>query len=390
MFGAIGMRKVATATALLVCLIVIALLVFREGGRRMEGNPPEDFIQYYVQSVRLLHGATVYNSRELHEEIEKKIGWEYTELPAANPPAFLLFSLPFSFMPYPLAWWSLACFSMLVVFFASLLVGKVCGLTSSQAVFSGGGALCTFPVVVLVILNHIESVLLVFLVLGWLALKKGRYGLGSVLWGIAAALKLFPAVYLLPLLSVRHKRVGFKGFLVAVLVTVLGATVVGWDQTFVYITEVIPNSRSFYRSFGNYSLLAAGTNLGSPLFGWTIEILGGSLIALLMLKKPGGIDRIWITGTASSLLLSPLSWSYYFILVPPVLIVLSRYLTWNRIQDRLLMYTLVLSLLLWPSLLGGWGKEWFQAMPAGVSLFLRFIPTYGLVCLCWIGFRRVG
>jgi len=383
------MRKVVTVAALLLCLIVITFFVIREGARRAEGNPPEDFIQYYVQSIRLFHGATVYNSNALHEDIEKELKWEYTELPAANPPAFLLFSLPFSIMPYPLAWWSLACFSALAVFFSSLLVGKACGLTFSQAVFAGGGALCTFPFVVLLILNHIESVLLVFLVIGWLAFKRDRHDLGSVFWGIAAALKLFPAVYLLPLLSAKYKRVGLRGFFVAILVTVLGAAVIGWDQTFIYITKVIPNSRSFYRSFGNYSLLAAGANLGSPLFGWTIEILGGSLIALLMLKKPGGIDRIWITGTASSLLLSPLSWSYYFILVPPVLIVLSRYLTWNRIQDRLLMYALVSSLLYWPSLLGGWAKEWFQAMPAGVSLFLRFIPTYGLVCLCWIGFRRV-
>jgi len=383
------MRKVATTAALLVCLIVIALLVFREGDRRIDGNPPEDFIQYYVQSIRLLNGTTVYNSRALHEEIEKKLGWEYAELPAANPPAFLLFSLPFSFMPYPFAWWSLACFSMLAVFFTSLLVGKACGLTSSQSVFFGGSALCTFPVVALVILNHVESILLVFLVLGWLAFKKDRYDLGFVLWGIAAALKLFPAVYLFPFISAQYKRMGLKGFLVALLVTVLGAAVVGWNQTFVYITEVIPTSRNFYPSFGNNSLVAAGTALASPLLGWILEILGGSLVAILMLKKPGGIDRIWVTGTAGSLLLSPLSWSYYFILVPPVLIVLSRHLAWNRIQDRLLMYTLVLSLLLWPSLLGGWAKEWFLAMPTGIALFLRFVPTYGLVCLCWIGFRRV-
>jgi hypothetical protein len=383
------MRKVVAVTVLLVCLIVITFFVIGEGTKRAEGNPPEDFIQYYVQSLRLFRSAAVYNSHALHEDIEKELGWEYTELPAVNPPAFLLFSMPLSIIPYHLAWWSLACFSMLAVFFTSLLVGNECGLTFGQAAFVGGGALCTFPFLVLVTLNHIESVLLAFLVIGWLAFKKDRHNLGSVFWGIAAALKLFPAVYLLPLVSAKHKRVGLGGFFVAVLVTVLGAAVVGWDQTFIYITEVIPNSRSFYPSFGNYSLLAAGTTLGSPLFGWTIEVLGGSLVVLLMLKKPGGIDRIWMTGTASSLLLSPLSWSYYFILIPPALIVLSRYLTWNHIQDRLLMYALVLSLLYWPSLLGGWAKECFLAVPAGVSSFLRFIPTYGLVCLCWIGFRRV-
>jgi hypothetical protein len=385
----IRMRKVGTAIALLVCLIVIGLLLFMEGGRRIDGNPPEDFIQYYVQSFRLLHDAALYNSRSLHEEIEKELGWKYTELPSANPPALLLFSLPFSFMPYPMAWWSLACFSMLVVLFASILVGKFCGLSSNQAVFFGVGALYSFPVVVLLILNHIESVLLLFLVLGWLAFKKGKNVLGSVMWGIAAALKLFPALYLVPLLGVHHKRVGFKGFLVAVLVTVLGATIVGWDQTYAYISEVIPASRNFYTSFGNNSLVAAGTTLASPLLGWIFEVLGGTLIAILMLTKPGDIDKIWITGTAGSLLLSPLSWSYYFILIPPVLIVLSSHLAWNRIQDRLLMYALVLSLLFWPSLLGGWTNEWFLAMPTGIAVFLRFVPTYGLVCLCWIGFKRV-
>ena len=382
-------RKVGAATTLLVCLIIIGSFLLREGGRRTQGNPPEDFIQYYVQSVRLLHGAKVYNSRALHEKIEKELGWEYTELPAANPPAFLLFSLPFSFMPYPLSWWILACFSMLAVLFTSVLVGKVCGLTSSQALFSGLVSLCSFPVLVLLILNHIESILLLFLVLGWFALRKGRYNLGSVLWGIAVALKLFPGVYLFPLLNSQHNRAGFKGFLVAFLVTVLGASIVGWDQTYVYITEVIPGSWNFYSSFGNNSLLAAGTALASPLLGWILEVSVGSVVAVLMLIKPGSIDRVWVTGTASSLLLSPLSWSYYFILIPPALIVLSRHLEWHRIEDRLLMYTLALTLLWWPSLLGGWVKEWFLAMPNLPSVFMRFVPTYGLLCLCWTGFRRM-
>ena len=374
---------------LLICLTIVSVSFIPEGIKRSEGNPPEDFFQYYVQSVRLINGEKIYQSSALHNKIREDIGWEFEDVSPANPPFFVLFSLPFSLLPYPLAWWSLIIFSVLVIFFTSFAVSKNCGYKPTLSVCFGIAALCTFPTAVLLILNHIESVLLLVLVAGWIFFKKGKNASGAIMWGVAASIKLFPALYLVPLINHRYRKIGNISIAVALFATALGGAIIGWDQTIVYFFEIIPSSRSFYSSYGNFSVLAAGTVMNSAVLGWGLEIFIGTFLFITLLWNPGSIDKIFVTATAGSLLLSPLSWSYYFIIIPPVLIVFSGYLSLNQFQDRLLIYFLILTTLFWPSFFGGWTKEMFQFFPKGIGKLLTCVPTGGLLFLFFMGLNRV-
>lgn len=381
--------KIALYFSILFFLSINFNFLVNEGMKRSQGDPPEDFFQYYVQSIRLQKNVDVYNSRALHEEIENRLGWSFNELPAANPPVLILMSWPLSFMHYKMAWWSLFIFSVITIFFCSYFVAKVCGYSCIDSVFLGFSSLCIFPNSVLLILNHIESILLLSLVAGWIFFKKEKKAKGAIMWGIAASIKLFPALYLVPLINYRFRNIGTISLVVALSATAFGVIFIGWDQTLVYLVEIIPGSRSFYSSHGNFSVLAAGTAMNSVVLGWSLEILIGFFIFVTLVWNPVSIDKIFVTATAGSLMLSPLSWSYYFIIIPPALIVLSNYLSFDKFKDCFLIYFLILTTLLWPSLLGAWTKNIFRFQATEIEIFLRFVPTYGLFSLFLAGLKKV-
>jgi hypothetical protein len=212
--------------------------------------------------------------------------------------------------------------------------------------------------------------------------------IGGGLWGLCAAFKLFPALWVLGLFHRRYRRAGFSALFVATTVTLLGVVLVGLEDAAKFLTVVLPQSAIWRESEANFALVTVASRLGAAALGWVMAATLALATTLFLLRGPGSVDRILVVGVATSLLIAPLSWSYGFLFAAPCLVVLSGHLALSSWRDRLLVVGLTVTLFAWPSLLGSWGPGWLTADRAP-SLALRFVPTGALLALAVVGAVRI-
>jgi hypothetical protein len=361
----------------LPALLLVGFLVVKISASRTSEEYPHDFIKYYIMSWRLAHHQPVYKPIKTDPQLEERLGWDYEiDRRAADPPPLAVATYPFSFFTFPVAWWLLTISSLGMIAVSTWHTMRACGYSAADSFAISALALGTFPALVLLLLGHIEALLLPLAVYGWIALKKNHW-LGGILWGAAVALKLFPGMWMLALLGLKRKT----PFLVAAstcgILLAVSALVLGLDQVHVFVREVIPQSNMWTVSAGNFSwqsicILTTGELIGKSLYAATFV---GVILYLIATCRT--YDRAFVLGTCASLLLSPLAWSYYFILLIPVVILLSKYLDLSVAKDRLQIILIALFTLLWPSLLGGYMNQKFLTdWP-----LVNYVPLFGLIYL---------
>jgi DNA-binding response OmpR family regulator len=197
----------------------------------------------------------------------------------------------------------------------------------------------------------------------------------ETIWGVAAALELFPALLLVGLFTAGKKRAAWSGVLAAAMATFAGMVAVGWDDTVAFFRDVIPLSQQWYGTLGNYSLVSFGTALVAPWFGWVLTVIIGVPLLVMYLRDARSASEIWAAGLTLALLLT--SWLNYLVVLLPVLVVTVAGMSWPR--DRYRIVWLVGSL-------GFWGPIVIGAeIP---SVLASFVPTYGLITLFWWTRRR--
>lgn len=367
------MRRFAAGLAL---LSLVGFLIFAASQLppAMRGAP--DFPNYYFGGERVLHGGAVYGS--VGPEVEAAFGVEDYPAYPADPPFTVALLSPLALLPYETAWVLLAALSTLLIFDTVYLVARKVGASPEVAAAVAGVALLTTPTRFLLITDHVESVLVPLLALGWLAMQEGRETRGGVFWGLAAALKLFPGLLLVGLFAAGRRKAAWTGVGVAALASVVGMVAVGWDDTVAFVRDVIPASRQWYGTLGNYSLLSFGTALAAPWFGWALTVAIGVPALVLYLRESRRPTELWAAGLALALMLTPLSWLNYLVVLLPVLVVTVAGMSWP--QDRYRMAWLIGSL-------GFWGPVVLGAeLP---SVLASFVPTFGLFTLfLWTRRRR--
>ena len=120
-----------------------------------------------------------------------------------------------------------------------------------------------------------------------------------------------------------------------------------------FINDIIPLSARWYGVVGNYSVLSLcvalwGLGLGK-IIGW---VLSGAILVIFFFivgKKKLSIDVAFSISTCIALLVSPLSWLNYLILIFPVLLMTSRQIDWNSRPRRLAFLGLIIIFWNWPS-----------------------------------------
>ena len=363
---------------ILASLAVLGIFLLREVPKSLDGTAPEDFPNYYFAGRRVLEGRPVYG--DIGEEVQGALGWEGYRAYPADPPATIVLLAPLSLMPYGLAWWSLALVSMTLIVGVTALTAREVGFSWWVAAAVCALALASNPARFLIRRNHIESLVLLLGFLGWLAWRRGRDRRLGVWWGIAAALKLFPAMWLVGLAGARPRALAW-GIVSATAATSIGVALVGLDGLRSFIGEVIPQSGRWYGAVGNYSFLSVGTALGGPWLGWGLAAAGASWLLPTYLRKAHGSDRVWVAGTAAALLLSPLSWLNYLVLALPGLVILARHLDLGRPSERWMLAGLTVGLAWWP--------ETVRLGALVPTVLASSLPTAALVAMVWLAVHRL-
>ena len=364
-----------------VALVTFVLFAWDVWQGAFDGSSPADFPNYYFAGRRLFETRPVYG--DLAFEVKNTLGWEYNVYPADTPLTVLLLS-PLSQLPYQVAWSLLALFSVAAMAGVAYWTGIELGHPRHVAWLCAALSLMSAPFLFLLKRNHMESLVLVAGAAGWLLLRRGRASAGMLLWGMAAALKLFPALWILLAWHRGVRRPVMIGMLAAAFFSLIGMVGVGFSDTIFFITQVVPRAAQWFDAIGNYSLVALGSVLVGPSLGWLLVLSVGLLSFSPRFWISGGWDEFWLKAVCLSLLLTPLAWLNYLVLLIPGLMAMGTFLKDTAILRRYFFYALVMMTCFCPTDITI-AQPWLRVL-------IIFAPTFGMLAiLLWKwsrGFNR--
>jgi hypothetical protein len=374
----------ATARLLLtrglwVCLTAVVCLIF--GGPFLSTLRPDrditvDFFQEWASAKNLFNGLPIYTSQRITRE--RYVGESQGDLALwievnAHPPTSILLALPLVGLDYPdavLAWnlISLAALgvSLLLVLRQLAIPLSFWSLTPLLALL----LLCA-PLWAHVYYGQLGLVLLLLLVGTWTAERSGKPAWAGALLATATAIKLFPGFLFLYFVVRRQWRAVWAGAAALVGLTLLTAGVLGVDAYRSYVQEVLPQVAWFRVGWNNASLPGFWAKLFDPAPDiarsvWRTEALWQSpplatagtflscaaLTALLAwviyrARSRSECDRAFGAAITGMLLVSPVVWEHYFVLLLLPVALLGTAFP-ERILARVLFLVVVIALFFIP------------------------------------------
>ncbi|KTD21404.1 mannosyltransferase [Legionella lansingensis] len=297
-----------------------------------------DFASFYSAALASFKGENPYRV------------WLSTYLPVTkelalnlNPPIFLLLFSPLARLSYPvgLTIWLMICF-ILGLIGATIAFNQALSSESLKKyrLILYVVYLAFFPTIMNISIAQVGTILLFFVMLGYHFYLKNRDSYAGIMWGFIISFKLFPALLLFYVLKQRRFRVFWVIIVTFVLCWLLPLIIYGPGIYAQYYSMML--NISWYKDNWNGSLYGFLSRLvlldPSGKFGlhWLTTLYPILFVALLMLylKKMGPNDAVPVNHQpfcltlVVMLMLSPLSWVYYFpLLIFPLL------LTWVAILE---------------------------------------------------------
>jgi alpha-1,2-mannosyltransferase len=289
---------------------------------RVEGPQLSDpDIEVYVQAGRAFrHGLGVYDMTFTAGH------WPFT-----YPPVTLLLFAPLSGLGATHAMVlmnALTVVGLVIVAFLSLRLAGLRGLQGLVGAAFGVAAVALWLEPVQANLNDGQlNMLLAVLVLADLSLPDGHRAKG-VLIGVATAVKLVPGIFLVYLLVSRRHRPALVGGLVFVGLTVVGFAADVRDSWRYWFSGMFASSDRVTQdvSLGgslNQSLhtLAARWTGSDPVYYVAAALVLVAGLAVARAAFSSGDELLGIVCTAfTGLLVSPVSWTYHYVWVVPLLV----------------------------------------------------------------------
>lgn len=248
--------------------------------------------------------------------------------PSPRPPWLVVLGLPLSFVPFE--WLGILWLVLNLGLFA--FVGRRLGIS-----VVGSLALAAWPPVGWSLgIGQWEVVILTLLVLGWKAAEAECDLTAGLFLGLAASIKLYPALLVVPFLIRRRLKVVVVSAAVFIASQMLSLLVVGPAEFLRYWLEILP---------ANTQLYVSDTVNSSP-YGALLRIFGGSVPAVAMV----GIVALSLVAIVALVRLPPEQapfallvglptvWGFYSALALPAILHL-----WRTSSNRKLLY-LALSL----------------------------------------------
>jgi hypothetical protein len=296
----------------------------------------------------------------------------------AHPPTSVLAVIPLGLLDYPEAGilWSilgLAAFSASLALILRELRFPVAAWSIFPVVALG---LSCSPLRNQIIQGQWSAQLLLLLTLAWVAHRRGHNAWAGFWVGTAAALKLFPIFFLVYFAVLRHWRAVIAGAAWTLASSAATVAVLGVDAYRDYATRVLPTLRHFQSGWVNASILGFWLKdfvTGAEHYGMYAEpVVSAPLLAcagvavslaaviavwyfyvnkLRVNKSPRYQDLGYSLTVVTVLLLSPICWDHYLLLLAMPLAIIWAGLGRSTLQRCLF---LMLVLVLWVNPMGHW------------------------------------
>jgi len=242
--------------------------------------------------------------------------------PNPHPPVLALVALPLTWLPFPvvaLLW--LAGNVGLV-----LAVGRWLGLSpiARLAVMAWPPLWCVLH------LGQYEVLILLLAMLGWRAAKARLDARAGIWLGLAAVIKLYPLLFVVPYAMRRRWRVVLASGFVFSVGQLGSITAVGWSGFLRYYFEIVPAVSGQYARLG----------LNASVYGGLLRLFGGAADVTPVLTAPWIVVPLTVVVVALALIALarltperapvavlvalPFVWYYSVTLVMPELVALSR------------------------------------------------------------------
>lgn len=340
---------------------------------RLNGTKQTDFPNYYFSGKRFWEGREIYIP--LTPEVKNTIGI-FHDAPIADTPFLVLVTSFLSFFPYHAASIFLLVLSTALFFITIKIFCETQHFTLQMKLLTMTIGLSSSSFIFLLLKNHIEVIVFFLSVLGFISFQRGKPCYTATLWGIASAIKLFPLLWLVCCVRSLGLKSSFFGVIIFILLSIIGFYFVGSQDSYRFLTEVVPGSRNYIGTVGNYSLVSFGAALYDIKLGWVLTIIGGVLISIRALTVNMSFGNAWIAAVCGSLILSPLSWLNYLILIIPALPYLFAFGVSTHAKLRLWVF--LSSIVLWnfPEMLNT--GEYYS------TVLISFMPLYSLIFLFFL------
>ncbi|MEA2509591.1 MAG: alpha,2-mannosyltransferase [Actinomycetota bacterium] len=389
-------RRGLEVVVLLLLLLAFRTLAMSWADAKDQHPSTDDFTADYVSARAFDHGANAYGELlplarrylDSRQGVSSFIGDVNRRNP--HPPAYLLMVAPLAELPYAFArniWLILMAIS---VASAMGIVAITSGASRMTAAAVALGSLALPPVVFDLKLGGADVLVLLAVVIAWQQIGKGREVFAGVALGAASALKLYPLFLVIPLLRRRNVKAVFAQVSTTAIVTAVAGLALGFSTTVHFLSKAMPaNTRYWLTDPHNFALVAvpfrwltrSNWNIGSvdaPLLANTLAVGLVILCLAAALATPArqSEDLLWAT-TPWMLLISPLFWYQYTVLVLPLIYLILRNHFIRRSVPQWPVALAIGLLLMWT----------LESSPPGthhsvLDLALVFaLPAYGVIIL---------
>ena len=375
-----------------------------------------DFYQDWNSARNLRNGLPIYADIDL--TIERYLGRSPRDWPTgfwrvnAHPPASVLLVYPFAWLGYQNAFfvWTLTSFAALAIALWLIVRHLDIQLSASSVLPCVAMLLLCYPFRSQVNQGQFNLLILLLVTLVWVAARSGCSRCAGVALGVATVVKLFPGLLFLYFVLQREWKVVTFGAATVAAIAVFMAMAFPATTLHTYLVEVLPSLNQWQSHASNISLIGFWSKLFDPIPGGPIAILpvwhshvlarvGGllscgaalaaTIVVILQARKRSDLDLAFGLLVTTTLLVSPLTWEHYL-----VLLILPIAIMWVHLAEsgpiKWIWALFVIALfppqgLIWKHLIPGpWPHVTAEPLHVVTALSYQFYALLGLFTMQWM------
>jgi hypothetical protein len=184
-------------------------------------------------------------------------------------------------------------------------------------------------------LGQIYIPLMLAATVGLLLLQRGRRTETGILIGLIVTIKPQMAVWAGLLLLGGYWSIAMSAGVTAALLSALPVLLYGPNIYHQWLTVLHPSVGAEFPQ--NASLFAVGLRLDSPALGWLLMAVAALIASYIVWRRRADATTLSTIGIALALLLSPINWLGYTILLVPPLLLIKLWPKWLTVGACMLL-----------------------------------------------------